>query len=75
MDSEEKMSIMIDSDLWQRFHVFITMAYRGTGDVVEYAERALREYMENHVSEFDEKMQELCSHDTRGINDVFVEEE
>ncbi len=75
MDSEEKMSIMIDSDLWQRFHVFITMAYRGTVDVVEYAEQALREYMENHVSEFDEKMQKLCSHDTRGINDVFVEEE
>ncbi|MCW4040669.1 MAG: hypothetical protein NWE83_07950 [Candidatus Bathyarchaeota archaeon] len=75
MSSEENASIMIDSDLWQRFLVFITMAYGGTGDVVEYVEQALRGYMENHVSEFDEKMQELCSHDTQGINDVFVVEE
>ena len=70
MDSEEKTSIMIDSDLWQRFHVFITMAYRGTGDVVEYAERATRAHR-NLMKKCKSCVVMLLG----GINDVFVEEE
>ncbi len=44
-------------------------------DVIGHVSQAILEYMENHMSEFDEQMQELCSHDTRGTNDVIVAEE
>ena len=75
MNTGEKMSLEIDYTLWQKFHVFVTMTFRAEHDVEGHVNQALLEYTENHMSEFDEQIQELCSHDTRGINDVFVGEE
>ena len=75
MNNRQKVSFEIDSTLRQKLHVFITMTYGAGQDIVEHMDRALLEYMENHMSEFDDKMQERCCHDIRGINDVVAVEE
>ena len=64
-----------DSALWQKLLVFDTMTFGAGHDVGGHVNQALLEYMKNYMSEFNEQVQELCSRNTRRINDVFVTEE